>query len=283
MSQDRRTFLSNLALTAFAARSPRLLGGLVTPRPAKLDRIGMELYTVRSLTAKDLAGALAQLAKIGYKEVEFAGYQGHSGSAVRAMLDQNGLTAPSAHIDIVKIETDADATFADAKTVGHRWITVPSLPRGPRDTVDDWKQIAVRFNAAAKKVNDAGFKFAFHNHNDVFRKAGDELPIDILMRETDPSLVSYQMDVYWVVNGGGNPVDLLQRYPGRFTMLHLKDSKGAPAHKMADVGAGTIDFKAILARAKAAGLENYFVERDDPSDPMGSAATSFSYLSHLEF
>jgi len=281
MSQNRRTFLSNLALAAVAVRSPRMLRGPLAPRAAKLERIGMELYTVRSLTAKDLAGTLAQLAKIGYKEVEFAGYQGHSAADVRAMLDQNGLTAPSAHIDLPKIETEADTTFADAKVVGHRWITVPSLPRGPRQTVDDWKQIAARFNAAAKKVNDAGFKFAFHNHNDVFRKAGDELPIDILMHETDPALVSYQMDVYWVVNGGGNPVELLGKYPGRFKMLHLKDSMGAPDHKMADVGAGTIDFKTILARSK--GVENYFVERDDPTDPMASAVASFNYLSHLEY
>jgi sugar phosphate isomerase/epimerase len=281
MSQDRRTFLSTLGAAAVAARGPRLLGGLLAPRAAKLQRIGMELYTVRSLTAKDLAGTLAQLAKIGYKEVEFAGYQNHSATEVRAMLDQNGLTAPSAHIDLAKIESEADQTFADAKVVGHHWITVASLPRGPRQTADDWKQIAARFNAAGKSVQAAGFRFAFHNHNDVFRKAGDELPIDILMRETDPALVSYQMDVYWVVNGGGNPVDLLQRYPGRFKMLHLKDSMGAPDHKMADVGAGTIDFKAILARAK--GIENYFVERDDPTDPMASAAASFNYLSRLEF
>jgi len=281
MSQDRRTFLTSLGMAAVAAHSPRLVGELFARRPAKLQRIGMELYTVRSLTAKDLAGTLAQLAKLGYKEVEFAGYQGHSAAEVRAMLEQNGLTAPSAHIDLPKIENEADATFADAKVVGHRWITVPSLPRGPRQTVEDWKQIAARFNTAGKKVNDAGFKFAFHNHNDVFRKAGDEVPIDILMRETDPALVSYQMDVYWVVNGGGNPVELLGKYPGRFKMLHLKDSMGPPDHKMADVGAGTIDFKAILSHAK--GVENYFVERDDPTDPMVSAAASFNYLSHLEY
>lgn len=281
MSQDRRTFLSTLGAAAVAARGPQLLGGLLAPRATKLQRIGMELYTVRTLTAKDLAGTLAQLAKIGYKEVEFAGYQNHSATEVRAMLDQNGLTAPSAHIDLAKIETDAGQTFADAKIVGHQWITVPSLPRGPRQTADDWKQVAARFNAAGKSVKAAGFRLAFHNHNDVFRKAGDELPIDILMRETDPALVSYQMDVYWVVNGGGNPVDLLQRYPGRFKMLHLKDSMGPPDHKMADVGAGTIDFKNILARAK--GIENYFVERDDPTDPMASATASFSYLSHLEY
>jgi sugar phosphate isomerase/epimerase len=281
MTQDRRTFLSTLGLAAVATRLPRLVGDGLVPRAAKLQRIGMELYTVRSLTAKDLAGTLAQLAKIGYKEVEFAGYQNHPAAEVRAMLDQDGLTAPSAHIDLGKIETDADATFADAKVVGHHWITVPSLPRGPRQTVDDWKQLAARFNAAGTKVNAAGFKLAFHNHNDVFRKAGDELPIDILMRETDPALVSYQMDVYWVVNGGGNPVELLKKYPGRFRMLHLKDSMGAPDHKMADVGSGTIDFKAILSQAT--GVENFFVEHDSPSDPMASAAASFNYLSRLEF
>jgi len=281
MSQDRRTFLSNLGMAAVAFRSPRLLGDLFAPRAAKLQRIGMELYTVRSLTAKDLAGTLAQLARIGYKEVEFAGYQGHSAVDVRAMLDQNGLTAPSAHIDIVKIETDADRTFSDAKVVGHKWITIPSLPRCRPQTVDDWKQVAARFNAAGKKVKDAGFKLAFHNHNEVFRKAGDELPIDILIRETDPALVSYQMDVYWVVNGGGNPVALLGKYPGRFTMLHLKDSMGPPEQNMADVGSGTIDFKAVLSHAK--GIEHYFVERDDPTDPMASAVASFKYLSQLEF
>jgi sugar phosphate isomerase/epimerase len=281
MSQDRRTFLSNLALAAVAVPSARLFGGALTMRAARLQRIGMELYTVRSLTAKDLAGTLAQLAKIGYKEVEFAGYQGHTAAEVRAMLDQNGLTAPSAHVDIVKIETDADTMFADAKVVGHKWITVASLPRGSRQTVDDWKQMAARFNAAGKKVTAAGFGLAFHNHNDVFKKAGDELPIDILMHETDPALVSYQMDVYWVVNGGGNPVELLGKYPGRFKMLHLKDSMGPPDQKMADVGSGTIDFKAILSHAK--GIENYFVERDDPTDPMASAAASYNYLSHLEY
>jgi sugar phosphate isomerase/epimerase len=281
MSQNRRTFLSNLGAAAFFASSPRAVTGLLTARREKLQRIGMELYTVRSLTAKDLAGTLAQLAKIGYKEVEFAGFQNHPAAEVRAMLDQNGLTAPSAHIDLVRIENEAEATFADAKVVGHQWITVPSLPRGPRQTGEDWKQIAARFNAAGKKVKGAGFRMAFHNHNDVFRKAGDELPIDILMRETDPALVSYQMDVYWVVNGGGNPVELLGKYPGRFKMLHLKDSMGPPDHKMADVGAGTIDFKTILARAK--GIENYFVERDDPTDPMVSATASFNYLSRLEF
>jgi sugar phosphate isomerase/epimerase len=281
MSQDRRTFLSNLGAAALVTSYSRALTGVFASRADKLKRIGMELYTVRSLTAKDLAGTLAQLAKIGYKEVEFAGYFNHPAAEIRSMLDQDGITAPAVHVAITDIENQGDKTFADAKTIGHQWIVVASLPRGQRETADDWKQVAARFNAAGEKVKAAGFRFAFHNHNDVFKKVGGELPIDILMRETDPSLVGYEMDVYWVVNGGGNPVELLQRYPGRFKLLHLKDSMGAPDHKMADVGAGTIDFKAILSHAK--GIDNYFVERDDPTDPMASAMASFNYLSRLEF
>lgn len=281
MSQDRRTFLSNLGAAALVASSPRALTGLFTPRTDKLKRIGMELYTVRGLTAKDLGGTLAQLAKIGYKEVEFAGYFNHPAAEIRSMLDQDGLTAPAVHVSITDIENQGDKTFADAKTIGHQWIVVASLPRGQRETADDWKQVADRFNAAGEKVKAAGFRFGFHNHNDVFKKVGEQLPIDILIRETDPSLVSYEMDVYWVVNGGGNPVELLGKYPGRFKLLHLKDSMGAPEHKMADVGSGTIDFKAVLAHAK--GVDHYFVEHDSPPDPMASAAASFNYLSHLEY
>jgi sugar phosphate isomerase/epimerase len=158
---------------------------------------------------------------------------------------------------------------------------VPSLPSGKRETVDDWKRVAEQFNAAATQVKSAGFRFGFHNHNDVFKKIGDVVPIDVLMKETDPSSVFYEMDVYWVVNGGGDPVELLTRYPNRFRLLHLKDSMGAPDHKMADVGSGTIDFKAILARAK--GIEHYFVEHDNPPDAFSDIAASYSYLSKLDY
>lgn len=284
MPQNRRSFLATLGgATLGLAYGGRSLEAMVpaTERHAKLSRIGIQLYTARRQAQTDLAGTLAQLAKIGYKEIEFAGYYNHPATEVRAMLDQNGLTAPSAHIAIEAIETSPAQTFSDAKTVGHEWITVPSLPRGPKVTADDWKGVADRFNKAAAASKAAGFRFAFHNHNDIVRKTGDVLPIDILMKETDPSLVSYEMDIYWAVNGGADPLALLAAYPGRFKMFHAKDSTPAPDLKMADVGAGTIDFKAIFARAK--GIEHYFVERDDATDPLASAAASYKYLSNLEY
>jgi sugar phosphate isomerase/epimerase len=278
MAHDRRAFLSTLGAAAVS-----LAYGCTPFSPAsaarpKRTRLGIQLYTLRTPAAANLDGTLAQLAAIGYNEVELAGLYNHSAADVRGLLDQYGLAAPSAHIDIAQIEgSAADATFRDAKTLGLEWITVPSLPRGKRDTVDDWKRVAQEFNFVAKETRAAGFRFAYHNHNTEFRKVGTTLPLEILLAETDPSLVSFEMDVYWVVNGGGDPLDLLARHPGRFKMLHLKDSMGAPEHKMADVGSGTIDFKTLLAQAK--GIEHYFVERDDPTDALASAKASYAYLS----
>jgi sugar phosphate isomerase/epimerase len=265
MSQTRRHFLTSLGAAAVGLASSRRALAAVGAPSARLSRIGIQLYTLRRAAATDLAGVLEQLAKIGYKEVEFAGYYNHPAGEIRDLLHQNGLTAPSAHIDLDLIETKPAATFDDAKTIGLEWITVPSLPRGARETADDWKQLA------------------FHNHTDVIKPVGElqVVPIEILMKETDPALVSYQMDIYWAVNAGADPLALLARFPDRFKMLHVKDSAGPPDHKMADVGAGTIDFKRIFARAR--GIEHYFVEHDSPADAIASATASYKYLSALEF
>lgn len=283
MAHNRRTFLANVGLAALAAACSHasLIPSAAPVGRRRLSRIGIQLYTLRRVAQPDLAGTLAQLGRIGYKEIEFAGYYGNSPADVRRMLDVNGLTAPSTHVGIDVIEKSPDTLFSESKIVGHEWITVPSLPSGPKATVDDWKRIAAQFNKAAAQVQAAGFRFAFHNHNQELRKIGDVVPLEVLITETDPSLVSYEMDIYWVVNGGGDPISLLQRYPNRFKMLHVKDSMGPPDNKMADVGAGTIDFGKIFAAAN--GIEHYFVEHDQPADAFASAAASFATLNTLSF
>lgn len=283
---NRRSFLATLGATAaglaVARRSAEALSAIDTAASRKrLSRIGLQLYTVRRIAAKDLAGTLAQVAQIGYKEVELAGLYDHTAAEFHELLEKNKLTAPSSHLPITAIETDADKTFADAKTLGHQWLTVPSLPQGKRDSVDDWKAVGKRFNTAAARVKSAGFRFAYHNHNAELRNlGGGTTPLDVLVSETDASLVSFEMDLYWVVNGGGDPLAYLAKNPGRFKMLHVKDSAG-PEHRIVDVGAGDIDFKTIFARAK--GVEHYFVEHDNPSDEMASISTSYKYLANLEF
>ena len=288
MTQDRRGFLSTLgAAAALLAIDGRRTVGALSDAPessgrAKLDRFGIQLYTVRKQAATDLAGTLAAIAKAGYKEVELAGYYNHPAADFRALLDANGLKAPSGHIAINLIESTPAKTFDDAHAVGHEWITVPSLPRGKHETVDDWKQVAAQFTSAAKAAKTAGFKFAFHNHNDIVKTTNGVLPIEILMAETDPSLVFFQMDIYWAVSGGADPLALLARYPGRFRMFHVKDGKAPYSDaSQTDVGQGAIDFKPIFARAK--GIEHYFVESDSAADPIAFATASARYLSNLDF
>src|SRR5262245_54498557 len=231
---------------------------------------------------RDLPGTLARVAAIGYTEVEFAGYFNRSPAEIRDLLRQNKLTAPSTHLGLDVIEGNPQKTFDDAKVVGHEWITVPSLP-GRLTTVDNWKAMAQRFNGVATRAKAAGLRFAFHNHNTEFRKIGDVVPYDILVKETDPALVSFEMDLYWAVNAGVDPLDYFARFPGRFRMVHVKDSMGPPDHKIVDVGAGTIDFKRIFAQSDKAGIEHYFVEHDEPANPMESIATSYRYLHALNF
>ena len=284
MAHTRRTFLATIGAAALATAC-RHSGTVAatTSAPTGRRRIkaaGIQLYTVRRLAAVDLPGTLRQLAKIGYKEIEFAGFYDHPATEVRDILKSNGLTAPSTHIDLKTIQDTPARLFEESHIVGHEWITVPSLS-GRRETVDDWKRTADQFNKVAAQVKGAGFRFAFHNHNAELKKLGRQAPLEILIDGTDPSLVSFEMDIYWVVNGGGDPVALLDRYPGRFRMLHVKDSMGPPDHKMADVGAGVIDFKTIFAHATHA--EHYFVEHDQPADPIASAAASYKTLSTMEF
>lgn len=284
MEQNRRSFLRVLGVgsaalaTGWAHKS--LLAEAVEAKT--LGRIGIQLYTVRKPAAADLGRVLEQIAKIGYKEVEFAGTYNHTADEARDMLKHNGLVAPSAHIAIEAILSAPDKTFADAHTLGLQWITVPSLPRGKHVTVDDWKGVAAQFNDAAMKAKAAGFRFAFHNHNDIVKETGDVLPVDILMKETDPSLVSYEMDLYWAVSGGADPIALLERYPGRFRMFHVKDGVAPYTDQtQTDVGKGSIDFKPIFARAS--GIEHYFVESDSAADPIVFAANSYQYLKNLNF
>jgi sugar phosphate isomerase/epimerase len=282
MAQDRRTFLATLAAAALAASRRDALAQSAPPERAKIQKTGIQLYTVRRLAAADLGGTLERLGKIGFKEVELAGYYNHTAAEFRDLLKRNGLVAPSGHIALELIENDPAKTFDDAHTVGHQWITVPSLPRGKRESEDDWKRIAAQFNGAATRAKAAGFRLAFHNHTDVIKPVNGLVPIDVLMRETDPSLVSYEMDVYWAVSGGGDPLALLAKYPGRFRMLHIKD--GRPPYSDAsqtDLGQGAIDFKPILARAK--GIEHYFIESDSAADPMAFAASGHRYLANLEY
>jgi sugar phosphate isomerase/epimerase len=280
----RRTFLATLGVAALgiASRDALADGVLLAPK-RKLKKVGLQLYTVRDLMKADLPGTLRKVAQIGYKEVEFAGYYGRSPAQIKALLKQNGLTSPSSHIGLDILEKDSVRAFADAKAIGHSWVTMPYIPEERRKTVDDWNKIIDLLNQLGPQAKAAGLRLAYHNHDFEIRPVGGVRPLDLMLSKTDPSLVDFEMDIYWVVFGGGDPLDFFNRYPGRFKLVHVKDSAGPPDNKMVDVGKGTIDFPKIFAQSDKAGIKHYFVEHDQPADPIATIRNSYRYLHALRY
>ena len=255
------------------------------PRPAhgaRLDRVGLQLYTVRDQMKADFEGTLARVAQIGYKEVEFAGYFDRSPADVRAILDRNGLSAPATHIMFMDVDS-WKKSLDTAKAVGHEYIVVPWIMEDKRKTLDDWKKMAASFNQAAQMAKDAGLQFAYHNHDFEFQKVENQIPFDTLLQNTDPKLVQLEIDLYWITKGGQDPLSYFSRWPGRVPLVHVKDSAGAPDHKMTDVGQGKIDWKRIFAKKDQAGIKHFFVEHDQPPQPFDDITVSYNYLKQLVF
>ena len=278
-SVRRREFLE---IMAGVGVSIACSGALRTAHGARLDKIGLQLYTVRDQMKADFEGTLARVAEIGYKEVEFAGYFGHSPADVKAILDKHGLSAPSTHVAFEN--ADQWKTALDtAKTIGHEYIVMPWIPAERRKTLDDWKNFAQVFNRAGQMSHDAGIQFAYHNHDFEFPKLEGQVPYDVLLQSTDPKLVQLEIDLYWITKAGQDPLTYFARWPGRIPLVHVKDSAGPPDHKMVDVGQGKIDWKRIFAKKDQAGIKHAFVEHDQPPQPFEDIAVSYRTLKNLEF
>jgi sugar phosphate isomerase/epimerase len=290
MPTTRREFLTSLGALAALSACRKGVGGMDSAAGAsqaaarrRFDPIGIQLYTVRNEMRQDMPGTLRRLAEMGYKEVEFAGYFGRTPAQVRELLTQLRLTSPSTHVSIELARQDK--TLDDAAATGHRYITVPSLPRSALASADAVRRTADEFNAIAGRAKSRGLRFAFHNHDAEFRAVDGIVPFDLLVSGTDASLVFFQVDVFWMVKGGGDPRAFVRANPLRVPMLHIKDSGGPPAHTQVDIGAGTIDFAGIL-REDASGkgfIHSVFLEHDSPADPMAFAKKGFDYFSRMEY
>ena len=278
-SMNRREALLTLGAGAVATLGAR-------PRlriSDQLNRIGVQLYTVRRAMADDFEGTLARVASIGYAEVEFAGYFDRSPNAVRAILDANGLSAPSAHVGYDVLGDGWDRVLDDAAAVGHQYLICPSLPRDVRASLDGFRRAAQRFNRAGQQAGDAGIAFGYHNHDFEFTPIDGRIPYNLLLDETDPEYVTQQLDLFWMANAGHDPSDYFAAYPGRFSSVHVKDMDGSPDKRMVDVGQGVLDFAGWFAQRDRAGIKHFFVEHDQPTDPFGSIRTSYEHLRQLTF
>src|SRR5271156_1519884 len=298
---SRRNFLKTASTSvAFAAVCTDASWLIANPLGSPL---GLQLYSVRDLLPKDYEGTLEQLSAMGYREVEAAGFFGRSASDVKHTMEQAGLRCVSAHYSYADLAPHLDESIEFGKALGLEYIICasPGLPEGSpaksanarvaREamTLDDWRWNAEQFNRIGETVNAAGIKFGYHNHTAEFRAVNGVVIYDELMRLTDSTKVTMEMDCGWVIVGGKNPVDYLRRYPARFSMLHVKDFKlsGEPGSDTnpppsAELGRGSIDYRPIFLAAKKANIKHAFIEQEQyDMPPMDALKIDAEYMKRL--
>lgn len=262
------------------------------------DLIGLQLYTLREEIKTDLEGVIAKVAEIGFTSVEVFGYDkgkffGKTPEEFAAIIKKNNLKTPSGHYTMNDFLLKDDneqlkTTVADAAKMGHEFFVIPYLTDKMRTSLDDYKKLAEKLNIAAKEAKSAGLKLAYHNHNFEFKDWGNgQTGFDIFVKETDPSLVSFEMDIYWVTRAGLDPIKLIKENPKRIKMWHIKDMahKNAPTfdtdgnQDFTEAGTGIINFKEIFKYRKESGMEYFFVEQDQiKMNHYESITKSFKYI-----
>jgi sugar phosphate isomerase/epimerase len=306
--QNRREFLAASSKLGLAVAASSVLPRLAWGEAMGLQP-GIQLYTVREDLPKDTPGTLKQLHDIGFREVETAGFGKYSVKEFRQLLDDSGLKAPSAHLNMNA--PDLGPIFEDAHALGAHFATSSSLatgnmPRQPRPPagspsaprpvmgplgLDGFTKLAAQMNEIGTKSKAAGLQYAYHNHNYEFEKMPDgTFGYDVLLNNTDHDLVKFEIDCGWMCAGGADPVAYFKKYPGRFKMIHVKEFKalskpvtslGGPDRPQGvDLGQGFIDYKPIFAAGRKAGIEHAFSEQEDPFpiSQMASAKTAYAFL-----
>jgi sugar phosphate isomerase/epimerase len=278
--QSRRRFVRNVAaLLPVAGLAGRAWAAAPIP-------LGAQLYTVRRQAEQDLPQVLEQIARIGYTEVEtYGGIYNHAADALRHVIEGAGLTAPSGHFGY----DDLGSRFNYAKELGLEWMVCSAIAPSLWTSEQGFATAAKQFNTWGQHARDMGMRFAFHNHDYEFRPLpSGKTGYDVLVEQTDPHLVFFEVDCYWAAQGGLDPVALLRRLGPRLKMLHLKDrlpgfppsfAMNADSAHFTEVGHGTLNWKAILAEGQELGVEHYFVEQDQTSiPPIESLRKSYTYL-----
>ncbi len=278
---NRRSFIKGVAAaTAAGLIIPEALFAMPTKKT-----IGIQLYTIREMVNKDFAGTLKILSEIGYNSVEAAGYgdrkfYGYQPQEYDKICKDYGILPLSSHSGI-NLE-NAEAVIEDTAAAGMQYLVLPSIPKEKRQTLYDYKRLADEFNKIGEKCNKAGLKFGYHNHAFEFEKIEGKVPYDILLESTDPELCFMQVDFYWMVYGGYDPLDYIKRYPGRFELWHVKDMDKTEQRESTEIGQGIIDFPGLFKKKKKSGMKYYFVEQEEfKMDMVESITMSYKYLNTL--
>lgn len=276
----------------FIKQSSLLAAGFFLPKEDlfKKKPVGVQLYTLRNEIGKDPKGTLARVAQLGYKQVETFGYGNRkwfnlSPAELSAVLKQHGLSSPSGHTYPGSFflkggwEDEWKKAVEDSRALGQEFITIPWLEEAYRKDPDNYKKIAEGLNRAGAMAENGGLKLAYHNHDFEFAALDGQSGFDILSKNTDARLVQFELDLYWAVKAGHDPVKLFEAHPGRFCMWHVKDMDNTDKKFFTEVGNGVIDFKRIFKHAKLSGMKYFFVEQDQcPGSPFDSIEKSIGYL-----
>ncbi|MCP4977477.1 MAG: sugar phosphate isomerase/epimerase [Maribacter sp.] len=284
--------------------------------------LGVQLFTVPQMTVKDLRGTLQTVSEIGYKEVEFFGpfpasseaakkqyremfgpmfgakdhaFFGFSPDETVGMLKEYNLSAPSLHVDISTLRNNLGQIAEMGNKLGTKYLIIAAIMQG-RDTLDGYKRLAEEFNGFGEGLSKYGMKFAYHNHGYEHVVMDGQVPMDYLIQNTNPDYVQFELDVFWMSAAGANPLEYLDKYPNRYKLLHLKDSKekiqfsgtGSNPQEwrelfgyMTDPGDGVFEISKIIEKASKIGVDHYYLERDMAPDPMATLNNSFKNLSGM--
>jgi len=280
----RRDFLHTMG----AAAASGMLARVPLGSAKRLDRIGLETYAVRHAMAQDPERTLAAIRAIGYTDVELLwsfNLFGRTPAQVAATLKNEGLRAPSCHMSAETIFVGWERSLEKAKVLGHQYLFVPDFEEWTKQTLDDWREWADRFNAAGAVARKAGIWLGFHNESYHQKPIDGQVPFDVFISRLDPSVTRLQLDVGNMLVGGGDPMQYLQKYPDRFWSFHLKDAV-ADRSRDTGLGKGIFDFKRFLAAVPMLEQKPAHVEQETAADAAGDLAdarSNFEYLHALEF
>ena len=275
----RRNFLKNITLMSGVLATSSLQAESL-PGIGRKMKTGIQLWTLKDMVSADVAGTLSALSKIGYNSLEPYGFDGsfygHSAKDFRKMCDDLGMVITSTHSGIT-VE-NAPMYAEKAAEAGLEYIVLPSFNGRPEKTLDDFRKVAYEMNQIGEITKKAGITFGYHNHNFEFHPLEGKLPYDTLLAETDPALVTFQMDIYWVVKGGQKPEEYFENHPGRFQLWHIKDMGNDGESCI--IGNGRIKFKELLKLSKKAGLKRIVYEQEQYSEgtPIYCAEQSYKYI-----
>ena len=281
----RRVFLQQASLASTA-----MLTDPTSWFAKKKQLIGIQLYTLRNEIRNDVKIPISKIAAIGYNSVEVFGYNagkffGLTPEEFSAVIKQNNLKTPSGHYSLPNFlikgdEDELKKTVEDASKMGHDFFTVPYLTDKMRTSLDDYKKLAEKLNKAGEAVKTAGMRLAYHNHDFEFKDwGGGQTGFDVFLKDTDPKLVNFEMDIFWISKAGKDPIQFIKDHPKRIKMWHVKDMDNTPDRSFTEVGSGIIDYKSIFKHKKESGMEYFFVEQDVVKIPVYESITkSYEYL-----